>query len=403
MLNGSIAGNGLREPVPRHGLRAAAGRECCHCFFTTHGDETRDGGPGRGRPAPYSVFHDMTITVRSRMSSPFLLAVIVQYGNWRDTALCVESLLAGDVVPDRVVIVDNASRDGSAGSFLSWLRGGAGVAAPEFFSGMPVSKPVAFTELAEQDLGEAPMPPTRCVYIRLSRNGGYAAGNNVGLRLGLRWGADAFLILNNDTLVSREAVGALRDRLFACERPGLCGGLLRYRHEEQLVQCLAGGRTDPRTALSHIMGQGLTLEEARRVPRAHVEAAINYICGACVMASREFVESVGLLDEGYFLYCEEQDWACRAAGKFDLAYAPGALVWHREGVSTGWNGRGPLALRPLLRLTASRLRCTWLHHRRWLPTVLAGIAYAAARLCVKKLWRRLPGSRGRSAGERGHA
>lgn len=335
--------------------------------------------------------------------SPLLLAVIVQYGNWRDTALCVESLLAGEVVPDRVVVVDNASPDASAGSFLAWLRGRAEVASPEFFPVEPVPRPLAFSELAEQDLDGAAMPPTRCVYIRLSRNGGYAAGNNVGLRLGLRWGADAFLLLNNDTLVSPEAVGALRDRLFASARPGLCGALLRYCHEEQLVQCLAGGRTDPRTALSRITGQGLTLEEARRVPPAKVEASINYICGACVMASREFVESVGLLDEGYFLYCEEQDWAWRGAGGFDLAYAPGAMVWHREGASTGWNGRGPVALRPLLRLTASRLRCTWRHHPQWLPTVLLGIVFAAARLWGKRLWRRLPALRGRSGGGGGEA
>lgn len=173
--------------------------------------------------------------------------------------------------------------------------------------------------------------------------------------------------------------------MFSCSRPGLCGGLLRYCHGERLVQCLAGGRTDPRTALSRITGQGLTLEQARRVPRERVETEINYICGACVMVSRAFIESVGLLDEGYFLYCEEQDWAYRAAGKFDLAYAPEALVWHREGISTGWNGRGPIPLRPLLRLAISRVRCTWRHKRHWLSVVLFSIWFAELRLAVKKV------------------
>ena len=313
-----------------------------------------------------------------------VIATILQYGNWRDTALCVESVLGGDLVPDWIVIVDNASPDDSAESFLAWARGELELAPPDFLPLRSSPKPLALTVLPEQAVNDAGMPETRCVFVRMARNGGYAAGNNAGLSLGLRWGADAFLLLNNDTMVTAPAVRALRDRLFACTRPGLCGGLLRYCHEGRLVQCLAGGCTDPRTALSRITGQGLTLEEALRVPRDEVEARINYVCGACVMASRRFVETVGLLDEGYFLYCEEQDWAYRAGGRFDLAYAPDALVWHREGASTGWNGRGAMPLRSLLRLTVSRLRCTWRHQPKWLPTVLLGIVFATLRLTMKR-------------------
>lgn len=316
-----------------------------------------------------------------------IIAIIVQYGNWQDTARCVESVLGGELVPEWVVIVDNASPDDSAEKFLAWTRGEMGVSTPDFLSLQAPPRPLPVTMVPEHLLNDAGMPETRCVFVRMANNGGYAAGNNAGLSLGLRWGADAFLILNNDTMVTAPAIRALRDRLFACPRPGLCGGLLRYCHEERLIQCLAGGNSDPRTALSRIVGQGLTLEEALHVPRHEVEARINYVCGACVMASRQFVERVGLLDEGYFLYCEEQDWASRAAGKFDLSYAPDALVWHHEGATTGWNGRGPMPLRRLLRLTASRLRCTWRHHPQYLPTVLLGIAFAAVRLLGKKLWR----------------
>lgn len=315
---------------------------------------------------------------------PRIIAIIVQYKHWEDTALCVESLLCGDAVPEHIIIVDNASPDDSAAKFLAWSQGDVAFIHPEDQPVRPTPKPLLVTTLAECELRDTGIPTTRCVFIRMSRNGGYAAGNNVGLKLGLRWGADAFLLLNNDTVVTPAALSALRDRLFTCRRPGLCGALLRYCHGERLVQCLAGGRTDPRTALSRIIGQGLTFEEAQRVPRAEVEAEINYICGACVMVSRNFVNTVGLLDEGYFLYCEEQDWIYRAAGRFDLAYAPDALVWHREGISTGWNGRGPIPLRPLLRLAISRVRCTWKHQTRWIPFVLGGIGFAALRLLVKK-------------------
>ena len=50
-------------------------------------------------------------------------------------------------------------------------------------------------------------------------------------------------------------------------------------------------------------------------------APMEYVSGASMLASRAFLENVGLMEESYFLYFEELDWALRARGKFDLAYA----------------------------------------------------------------------------------
>lgn len=180
-----------------------------------------------------------------------IMVIIVQYGNWVDTSLCIESLLAGDVLPDWIVIVDNNSFDGSDRKLLEWTQGTLDVVSPRFLPLQPPARPLPITTLSEPELETADEPGTRCVFVRMTHNRGYAAGNNVGMRLGLRWGADSFLILNNDTMVTSEAVRALRDRLLASDRPGLCGGLLRYCHEDQLVQCLAGGRTDPRSSFPH--------------------------------------------------------------------------------------------------------------------------------------------------------
>ena len=168
-------------------------------------------------------------------------------------------------------------------------------------------------------------------------------------------------------------------------RPGLCGGLLRYCHDDLPVQCCGGGHTNRWTALSAFVGKGLSLEQARRLPRPQVERELNFISGACVMASRAFVEQIGLMDEGYFLYCEEQDWAYRAAGRFGLVYAPDALVYHKEGATTGWNDYN-LRWPALGYLTRSRIRCTWLHQPYMLPTVFGAIAYAAVRLFAKKMF-----------------
>jgi GT2 family glycosyltransferase len=62
---------------------------------------------------------------------------------------------------------------------------------------------------------------------------------------------------------------------------------------------------------------------------------MNYIEGASMLASRQFLEEIGLLCEDYFLYFEEADWAIRAEGRFRLAYAPGSIIYHKVGGSIG--------------------------------------------------------------------
>jgi GT2 family glycosyltransferase len=53
------------------------------------------------------------------------------------------------------------------------------------------------------------------------------------------------------------------------------------------------------------------------------------------LVRRPFLEQIGLLNEAYFLYYEEIDWATRARGKYSLAYAPQSIVYHRESGTLG--------------------------------------------------------------------
>jgi GT2 family glycosyltransferase len=150
-----------------------------------------------------------------------------------------------------------------------------------------------------------------------------------------------------------------------------------------VVQCRGGGYTDRRTMLSRLNARGMSLSEARADNPEHIERELNFIYGASVMASRTFIEHVGLMDESYFMYCEEQDWAFRAGGRFDLAYASDALVRHREGCTTG-HYRACINIRALLRLARSRLLLAWKHAPYALPLVGGGIVFAAARMLPGK-------------------
>lgn len=290
--------------------------------------------------------------------------VILNYNGSRDTIACAQSVLNGNALPSWLVLVDNASTDDSVEQLRQWAKG-AGLFLLEAEDAMP-------------------SPPRGSLVLVLApQNRGYAAGNNLAVRLLMAWGADAVCMLNNDVVLEKEVLGAMFHRLFSKPRPGLCGARVQFMGTDR-VQCRAGGRVSPWTALAALDGYGFSIHRALSESAEAVEARINFIYGACVMVSRNFVETVGLMDERYFLYCEELDWSYSAKGRFDLAYASDAVVWHREGGSTGHSWRR-VSAKALLLLTRSRLLLTWKHKPWALPTVGASIMFAAARM----VWRRL--------------
>lgn len=298
-----------------------------------------------------------------QMPQPKIAAIVLQYGQWQKTAESVTSLLCSTLPPAWIIVVDNASPDDSAASIKEWLA-----------------------EHGPLTVLEENWPATSAPIILLKRknNGGYASGNNAGIALGKAFDADAFLLLNNDARLHSNALETMWRTLAASERPGLCGPLIVYPRSGHPVQCAAGGHTNYITGLSHFIGENLNMDEAEKLSREKVEQQLNFICGACVLASRNFVETVGPMDEGYFLYCEEQDWALRARSRFNLSYAPQAICFHHEGASTGWN-RHVFQWSSGFRLLKSRLRLAWLHHPQYLPIVAVCCCFATARQFARRI------------------
>jgi GT2 family glycosyltransferase len=129
------------------------------------------------------------------------------------------------------------------------------------------------------------------------------------------------------------------------------------------VQAYGGARYSPWLAMPR------RLRPPHSDRRDEVERDMAYVVGASLLASRAFLESVGLMCEDYFLFFEELDWALRAKGHFRLAWAPGSLVYHKEGRSTGLSPRHYNAAAER-RLHWSQLRLTRQHLPRFLPLVV---------------------------------
>ena len=98
-----------------------------------------------------------------------------------------------------------------------------------------------------------------------------------------------------------------------------------------------------------------------------------YVIGASMLVSRPFLQAVGLMQEDYFLYFEEIDWAERArrhAKPFRLGFASGSVVYHKVGASAGTHARSVLSVRYYTRNRLRFLKRFYPAHlgaaRRWL-------------------------------------
>ena len=242
--------------------------------------------------------------------------------NYRTPGLVVDCLrtIAAEVAAEpalRAVVVDNASPDDSIQVIAQAIR--------------------------ENGWTWAELKPA-------GRNGGFAFGNNVAVRDLLEGPHSPALIwlLNPDTLVRPGAATALIDFMESFPEVGIAGGRLEFPDGT------------PQTAAFRFPSLVAELEDTIRIgvvtkmlgrfrvpgPIHHEPHPTDWVNGASMIVRREVFETVGLMDEGYFLYFEETDF-CRRAKRsgWPVWHVPVSRVVHLEGQSTGVTGAN-LAKKP---------------------------------------------------------
>jgi GT2 family glycosyltransferase len=238
--------------------------------------------------------------------------------------------------------------------------------------------------------------------LALSENRRFAGGCNAGLERALGQGADAVMLLNNDT---EAEPGLCEQLLLALERDpraGAAAPLICFQQPPDVIW-YAGGRCAP--ALGLTAHRGLREHDHGQYRAA---GPTGYLTGCCLLATRAAWERVGLLDERYFIYAEDADWCLRArAAGFRLLFVPAARLWHKVSASSGVASPWKIyqRLRANLTLFARHARgagrVTWLpcfvvqQKVLWLWLLLRG-QHAAAAAVPRALWDAL---RGRPAGE----
>lgn len=223
--------------------------------------------------------------------------VIVNYNAGALLSDCVASVFAESV--DRIIVVDNASADGSLEAL----------------------------ERINQD-------KTSLTVIRNHANLGFAKACNIGAEAS---SAGRILFLNPDSVLRNGALSQMISTLESSPRIGMVGGFLSNPDGSEQP---GGRRVFPTPKRAFMRAFGLS-RLAKFFPEAfsdfllHKEAlpevpvAVEAISGACMLVKREAIEDVGLWDDNYFLHCEDLDWCMRFRQRsWKVMFVPDAKIVH---------------------------------------------------------------------------
>jgi len=256
---------------------------------------------------------------------PVLSIIIVSFNARDDLARCLTSLHSpAPDTPHEIIVVDNASSDGSIDVARHW-------------------------------------PDVRT--FEAGANLGFARASNLGIRASV---GDVLLLLNGDTVVPPGAVDRLVQEVQRDDDVAVVGP--RLVDSEGRAELSFGSMMGPFNEL----GQKLLVRgHEHRLPilSGMVERLTkrprypDWVSGACLLVRRADAEAVGLLDERFFMYAEDVDFcaAIRARGR-RIRFAPAVTVVHRR-------GRSAATARPATERAYRRSQLAFYskHHPRWTP------------------------------------
>ncbi|MGC1506553.1 MAG: glycosyltransferase family 2 protein [Sulfitobacter sp.] len=277
--------------------------------------------------------------------TPRVLVVLLNFRTAQMTLRAAAAALADMPQGAELVIVDNASGDGSAGVLANAIRKNGWDA---------------------QD---------RVRLILSEVNGGFGAGNNLGFKAGMSDGTrpDYFYVLNSDAFPDPGCLSALVHHMDITPQAGMVGSHVRgeddvphttaFRFPSIAGEFEGAARTGPFTRLlkSSVVAPDLP----------QITTRVDWVAGASVLMRATMLDDIGVFDETFFLYFEETDLCKRAAvAGWECWYLPQVGVVHIGSVSTGMK-------------EWQRIPDYWFASRRHYFVKNHGRAYAAAALLAK--------------------
>jgi hypothetical protein len=200
-----------------------------------------------------------------------LSVVVVSWNVKPQLKNCLNSILGEKLKDFEVIVVDNASSDGSP-------------------------------QMVERDFPQVKL-------IKNNQNLGFSKANNQAIKISQ---GEYILLLNSDTVIQPGAIQKMVNFMDKNKRVGALGCKVKNPDGTLQDSC---GRFPSLSAIMatkiHRLSKGLLLKSLASHQVADIEKEVDWITGASLMVRREAIEQVGLLDEAIFMYFEDTDWCYR--------------------------------------------------------------------------------------------
>ena len=230
---------------------------------------------------------------------PLVSIILLNYNSYSHTLECIASIKKSSYSNYEIIIVDNNSEDDSA----------------------------SYLEKVEDK---------NIYFIRNQNNCGFAAGNNVGIKLALQHKADFVFLLNNDTIVQKNTLSELVNTYMIFEKQvniGMVTCLILNYYERDIIW-YAGG------LISEVKGDAVDTKLGKRISgnMNNSYKNVSFASGCCMLIPNGIFKTCGFLPEKYFLYYEDMEFCKKVINcKNKIIYTNKTHIYHKESISTQKN------------------------------------------------------------------
>jgi len=219
------------------------------------------------------------------LSSPKIVAIILNTNRKLDTLACIQSIEGNQYPNIQIVVLDNASMDGSVDAIKTRYP--------------------------------------HVSILELNENKGYAGNNNVGLEFAIKLNPDWIFVMNEDIVLDKDALDEMMHEANENPKAGIIGPLVYHFDEPEIIQSAGGSFTKN--------GDSIHISQNEKDSGQYEKPfEVPWISGCAIGVRLEAIQQAGLIDEHFFYYWEETDWCFRIkAFGWKSIVVPKAKIWHK--------------------------------------------------------------------------
>ncbi len=264
--------------------------------------------------------------------------IILNWNGWKDTIECLTSVLQSNYSCYYIILIDNHSSDGSVERIIDWASGKNPFRIESSFvewKAQELHKPLSlypftfdhqnFWDELSSTFKDRPIDFRSIILIQNNENVGFAAGNNLGIKIDqILFSSDYVYLLNNDVVIEPDTMTNLVNALEENPAVGAATSAIYYYFEPKKIANLGG----------QLFWWGTQRYYTK--PTSEKIKFITFTSGCSLMIRRSVVEKYGSLSENFFFGEEDFEFSLRLKkNKVPMVCVPLSKVYHKESKSSG--------------------------------------------------------------------